>query len=303
MRLATLALLLALVTPAWAQTPAIVTVDGRPLPPIAIVSADGGDAQVVAAAFLRLSGAVIEGGNQFLEAWFPGGILSLSAGSDGYQWNAMPGRLSAPTTTSADGEIVCRASELGRILGMQQEGLAFTTRASGALHSRAAMPGLDQAAAAAPGLLPVPMDTGFSDAMIFDTPPPTSAAGPQDSGSDVPGDLAPPGSASDSVRVALVSFRATASVPGYRLEVVLRNEGTRDLSTPVEVQYLETGSTDEAFQIMDSDLVRTLPAGQTVTLTKAVSLATPGPPRFRAMLLTLAPSGPPLVVGTLDASP
>lgn len=298
--LAAALLLLTWLAPASAQSPAPVTVDGRPLPSLAVVATSDGDAQVIAAAFLRLSGAVIEGGDQFLEAWFPGGILSLSAGSAGYQWNAMPGRLSAPTTTSADGEIVCKASDLARILGMQAEGLAFTTTSSAALHSRQAMPGMSPAVAEAPGLLQVPMDADFSDAMIFDAPPPTAA------GSDVPADVLPEaGAVTPGTPATLVRFRATpdpATPNQYRLQTVVSNPGATDLTIPVEVQYLETGSTDEAFEIMGSDLVRTLPAGQSVTLDKCVAMTGPTP-RFRAMLLTVAPSGPPLVIGSLDASP
>lgn len=298
---ATASLLLTLLAPAGAQPPATVTVDGRPLPSLAVVAAGDGDAQVIAAAFLRLSGAVIEGGDQFLEAWFPGGILSLSAGTAGYQWNAMPGRLSAPTTTSPDGEIVCKASDLARILGMQGQGLAFTTTSSAALHSRQAMAGMAPAVAEAPGLLQVPMDTGFSDAMVFDAPPPPTTAG-----SEVPPDLVPAtGASAPGTAATLVRFQATPdpTTPNqYRLQTVLSNPGPSDLAIPVEVQYLETGSTDEAFEIMGSDLVRTLPAGQSVTLDKCVALTAPAP-RFRAMLLTVAPAGPPLVVGSLDATP
>lgn len=297
--LAAAALLVALLGPATARSAPTVTVDGRPLPSLAVLeTGDGdGDAQVIAAAFLRLSGAVIEGGDQFLEAWFPGGILSLSAGSAGYQWNAMPGRLSAPTTTSPDGEIVCRASDLARILGMQGDGLAFTTTSSAALHSRQAMAGMEPSVAEAPGLLPVSMDTAFSDATVFDAPPPA--------GSEVPADVLPATGPPTGTAATLVSFRAgpdPATPNQYRLQTVISNPGPSDLVVPVEVQYLETGSTDEAFEIMGSDLVRTLPAGQSVSLDKCVAM-TAATPRFRAMLLTVAPSGLPLVVGSLDATP
>lgn len=304
MRPASLAvLLISLAAPAVAQAPVLppapaaqaagtVTVDGRPMPSFAVLSVSGDEAQVIAPAFLRLSGAVIEGGDRFLEAWTPSGILCLSAGSDGYQWNAMPGRLSAPTTTSPSGEIVARAGDLARILGMQREGLDFTSRPQ----PRPAVPGLD-AAPPAPGLLPVPTDLEFSDAMLSDAP--ASPGPPQDEGSDVPGDVLPPGP-------RLVSFRAQAAPasdgPAYTLQVVVANPGDSALATPVEVQYLEAADPEGSFQIMGSDLIRTLPAGQTATFRKNVVLAGPTP-RFRAVLLMPAPGGPALVLGTQDASP
>lgn len=290
-----------LVAPAQAQQPA-VTIDGRPLPASAVVALQGEDATVRATAFLRACGAVIEGGGGFLEAWFPGGILSLSAGSAGYQWNAMPGRLSAPLQVAPDGAILASARQLAGILGLSQTApLQFSTAGSAVLSGRqGTMPG--SAAPEAPGLLQVPLDTPFSDGMTFLPESegqglPVTAANP-----DAAPQPLPQGPGQGPAHLALASFTARRDLQGtfstWILQAVLQNDGGQDLQSPVELQFVVDG------EVLDSDLVRALPAGTSVTWTKGAGLdpsTDQAAPHFRVLLISGSPGGPPVVLDSRDA--
>lgn len=304
LRALVLTLILGLALPALAQQQpqqpqAQIAVNGQPLPPGVVLGSSGDDLMVLAAPYLQAMGASVRTAGGHIEAWWPGGVLILDAGSDNYSWNGLPGRLKEPTGNMG-GDLVVRAGEIGRIVEARVTGAEFGMEVwkSSAEPPMGASPangprlpsGLSQmplppgGLTGPPGSPPVPVPGLRGDEatnglggqpqqqQVYTSPyqrPEVGAEPAVDAAAATPSPNASPGSPAHPVVSSLEARRQmTFHLSTYDVIAKVKNDGSRAQEKPFQVQLLARGEYNDDFELLEAFLVRPLGPGEEVELKK-----------------------------------